>query len=64
MTLSGAPPAGSDEALQNAAKYAAECAALYEQASLKDPEFWDLRALALDAEGKRIVFRLAVLGHP
>jgi len=64
MDVTGAPPKGAELALQNAARYAEECAAMYEQAPLDDPSFWELRALALDAEGKRLVMRLAVLGRP
>ena len=64
MSLTSSAPHGAAAALANAAKYATECAEMYEAAELQDPEFWDLRALALDAEAKRIVFRLAVLGHP
>jgi hypothetical protein len=64
MPIVGSAPRGADEALISAARYAEECAAMYEQAPLDDPSFWELRALAIDAEGKRLVMRLAVLGRP
>lgn len=64
MRASAAPPPGAHEALSNAEKYAKEMALAYEAAPLDAPDFWERRELAVDAEEKRVVFRLGVLGHP
>ena len=64
MRASDTTPPGALEALSNAEKYAKEMALAYESAPLDAPDFWERRELAIDAEDKRVAFRLGVLGHP